>query len=84
MLNIFARASISRFLDPAGCWLFRAGIGPDVITFTGAMGTVASALWFFPRGSTGQWRAPADTEPRSELCWTPPATGSPMVRCSPG
>jgi CDP-diacylglycerol--glycerol-3-phosphate 3-phosphatidyltransferase len=50
MLNIFARASISRFLDPAGCWLFRAGIGPDVITFTGAMGTVASALWFFPRG----------------------------------
>ncbi|MDQ3763284.1 MAG: CDP-alcohol phosphatidyltransferase family protein [Actinomycetota bacterium] len=49
MLNIFARASVSRFLDPAGCWLLRAGIGPDTITLIGTMGTVASALWFFPR-----------------------------------
>jgi CDP-diacylglycerol--glycerol-3-phosphate 3-phosphatidyltransferase len=49
MLNLFARASVSRFLDPAGCWLLRAGIGPDAITLTGALGTVASALWFFPR-----------------------------------
>ncbi|HEV7453542.1 MAG TPA: CDP-alcohol phosphatidyltransferase family protein, partial [Pseudonocardiaceae bacterium] len=48
MLNVFARASVSRFLDPAGCWLFRVGIGPDAITLTGALGTVASALWFFP------------------------------------
>jgi phosphatidylinositol phosphate synthase len=50
MLNIFARASISRFVDPVGCWLLRTGIGPDAITFIGATGTVASALWFFPRG----------------------------------
>ncbi|MGH3864576.1 MAG: phosphatidylinositol phosphate synthase [Pseudonocardiaceae bacterium] len=50
MLNILARASISRFVDPVGSWLVRAGIGPDVITFTGTVGTVASALWFFPRG----------------------------------
>ncbi len=50
MLNIFARASISRFVDPVGGWLVRAGIGPDAITFTGTVGTVASALWFFPRG----------------------------------
>jgi CDP-diacylglycerol--glycerol-3-phosphate 3-phosphatidyltransferase len=50
MLNIFARAVLSRFVDPVGGWLFRAGIGPDAITVTGAMGTVASALWFFPRG----------------------------------
>ncbi len=49
MLNIFARASIARFLDPAGCWLFRVGVGPNVITLTGTVGTVASALWFFPR-----------------------------------
>ncbi|MGH3902213.1 MAG: phosphatidylinositol phosphate synthase [Pseudonocardiaceae bacterium] len=49
MLNIFARASVARFLDPIGCWLFRAGVGPDAITLTGTMGTVASALWFFPR-----------------------------------
>jgi CDP-diacylglycerol---glycerol-3-phosphate 3-phosphatidyltransferase len=50
MLNIFARASISRFVDPVGGWLVRAGIGPDAITLTGTVGTVASALWFFPRG----------------------------------
>jgi CDP-diacylglycerol--glycerol-3-phosphate 3-phosphatidyltransferase len=50
MLNIFARASLSRFLDPVGGWLFHVGIGPDAITFTGTIGTVASALWFFPRG----------------------------------
>lgn len=50
MLNIFARASISRFVEPVGGWLLRAGIRPDAITFTGTIGTVASALWFFPRG----------------------------------
>ncbi|MDQ2792152.1 MAG: phosphatidylglycerophosphate synthase [Pseudonocardiales bacterium] len=50
MLNIFARASISRFVDPVSGWLVRAGIGADAITITGTIGTVASALWFFPRG----------------------------------
>lgn len=49
MLNTFVRTSVARFLEPAGCWLLRAGIGPDAITLTGALGTVASALWFFPR-----------------------------------
>ena len=49
MLNIFARASVSRFLNPAGCWLFRIGVGPDAITLAGALGMVAPALWFFPR-----------------------------------
>jgi CDP-diacylglycerol--glycerol-3-phosphate 3-phosphatidyltransferase len=50
MLNLLARASISRFVDPVGSWLVRAGVGPDAITVTGTIGTVASALWFFPRG----------------------------------
>jgi phosphatidylinositol phosphate synthase len=50
MLNLLARASISRFVDPLGRWLVRAGVGPDAITVTGTIGTVASALWFFPRG----------------------------------
>ncbi|HEU0128444.1 MAG TPA: CDP-alcohol phosphatidyltransferase family protein [Pseudonocardiaceae bacterium] len=49
MLNIFARASVAKFVDPVGSWLSRAGIGPDAITLTGTLGTVASALWFFPR-----------------------------------
>ena len=50
MLNIFARASVSRLIEPVGGWLFRAGVSPDAITFTGTIGTVASSLWFFPRG----------------------------------
>ncbi len=49
MLNILARASVSRFVEPVGGWLVRVGIGPDVITVIGTVGTVASALWFFPR-----------------------------------
>ncbi|HEY2764669.1 MAG TPA: CDP-alcohol phosphatidyltransferase family protein [Pseudonocardiaceae bacterium] len=50
MLNIFARASVSRFLDPVGAWLLRRGVGPDAVTLVGTAGAVASALWFFPRG----------------------------------
>src|ERR1700742_1905291 len=50
MLNIFARASVSRVLDPVGTALSRAGVSPDAITLTGTAGTVASSLWFFPRG----------------------------------
>lgn len=49
MLNIFARASVSRLVDPVGEWLVRVGIGADAITLVGTIGTVASALWFFPR-----------------------------------
>lgn len=50
MLNIFARASVSRFLNPVGAWLLRAGVSPDALTLAGTAGTVISALWFFPRG----------------------------------
>ncbi|MGH3768910.1 MAG: CDP-alcohol phosphatidyltransferase family protein [Pseudonocardiaceae bacterium] len=50
MLNILARPSVSRFVEPVGVWLVRAGVGPDAITVVGTIGTVASALWFFPRG----------------------------------
>src|SRR5262245_57426892 len=48
MLNIFARASVSRFVEPMASWLVRAGVGPNVITIVGTIGTMASALWFFP------------------------------------
>lgn len=50
MLNVFARGSVSRFLDPLGQWLVRRGATPDMITLVGTAGLVASALWFFPRG----------------------------------
>lgn len=50
MLNIFARSSVSRVADPIGAWLLRRGVTPDVVTVSGATGTVVAALWFFPRG----------------------------------
>ncbi len=48
MLNILARASVSRVTDPVGAWLVRAGLTPNAMTIIGTIGTVASALVFFP------------------------------------
>jgi CDP-diacylglycerol--glycerol-3-phosphate 3-phosphatidyltransferase len=50
MLNIFARPSVSRFLEPVGARLVQAGIQADTITVIGTVGTVAAALWLFPLG----------------------------------
>jgi CDP-diacylglycerol--glycerol-3-phosphate 3-phosphatidyltransferase len=50
MLNIFARASVSRVTDPIGAWLLRRGLTPNSVTVVGTVGTVAAALWFYPRG----------------------------------
>jgi CDP-diacylglycerol--glycerol-3-phosphate 3-phosphatidyltransferase len=51
MLNVFARASVSRALVPLGARLARAGVTPDAITVVGTLGAVAGALGFFVRGS---------------------------------
>lgn len=50
MLNIFARASVSRVTDPAGAWLVRIGLTPNAVTVLGTVGAVAGALWLFPTG----------------------------------
>ncbi|NUT91170.1 MAG: CDP-alcohol phosphatidyltransferase family protein [Saccharothrix sp.] len=50
MLNIFARASVSRVTDPIGAWLLRRGLTPNVVTVAGTVGSVAASLWFIPRG----------------------------------
>ncbi|MEV6611447.1 phosphatidylinositol phosphate synthase [Kutzneria sp. NPDC051319] len=50
MLNIFARASVSRVTDPVGTWLQRRGVTPNAVTLVGTAGTVLGALWFLPRG----------------------------------
>jgi CDP-diacylglycerol---glycerol-3-phosphate 3-phosphatidyltransferase len=50
MLNIFARASVSRALDPLGQALFRAGVTPNVMTVIGTVGAIGCALAFFPTG----------------------------------
>lgn len=50
MLNIFARASVSRVTDPVGVWLVRIGLTPNAVTLVGTAGAVAGALWLFPAG----------------------------------
>jgi CDP-diacylglycerol--glycerol-3-phosphate 3-phosphatidyltransferase len=50
MLNIFARASVSRVTDPIGAWLVRIGLTPNAMTVIGTLGAVAGSVWFFPRG----------------------------------
>jgi CDP-diacylglycerol---glycerol-3-phosphate 3-phosphatidyltransferase len=50
MLNIFARASVSRVTDPVRALLVRAGLSPNAMTVIGTIGTVVSALVFFPLG----------------------------------
>ncbi len=50
MLNVFARARISRVLDPIGARLARAGVSPDVVTVLGTVGVVTSSLVFVARG----------------------------------
>ncbi|GAA3041717.1 phosphatidylinositol phosphate synthase [Actinokineospora globicatena] len=50
MLNIFARASVSRVTDPIGAGLVRLGLTPNAVTVLGTAGAIAGALWLFPTG----------------------------------
>lgn len=50
MLNIFARASVSRVTDPIGVWLVRLGITPNAMTLFGTAGAIGFSLWLFPAG----------------------------------
>ncbi|WP_344968337.1 phosphatidylinositol phosphate synthase [Streptosporangium fragile] len=44
------RPAVTRVLTPLGRALARRGISPDVVTAAGTLGTVAAALFFYPRG----------------------------------
>lgn len=50
MLNILARASVSRVTDPMGAWLVRRGLSPNAVTAVGTTGAVVGSLWLFPTG----------------------------------
>ncbi|GAA3013537.1 phosphatidylinositol phosphate synthase [Actinokineospora diospyrosa] len=50
MLNIFARASVSRVTDPIGARLVRLGLTPNAVTLLGTAAAIAGALWLFPTG----------------------------------
>jgi CDP-diacylglycerol--glycerol-3-phosphate 3-phosphatidyltransferase len=50
VLNIHARAAVSKALDPLGRRLATAGVSPNVVTTVGTIGVVAAALVFLPQG----------------------------------
>lgn len=50
MLNIHARATVSKALDPLGRHLAGAGVSPNVVTTIGTAGVVAAALICYPQG----------------------------------
>jgi CDP-diacylglycerol--glycerol-3-phosphate 3-phosphatidyltransferase len=50
MLNIFARASVSRVTDPVGAALVRVGLTPNGMTLLGTAGAIGGAVWLFPTG----------------------------------
>lgn len=50
MLTIFARASVSRALQPLGQRLARAGVSPDAVTLVGTAGTVLAAVFLLATG----------------------------------
>lgn len=50
MLNVFARASMSRVTEPIGAWLIRRGLTPNAVTIVGTAGVVLGALTMFPTG----------------------------------
>ncbi|PZS26141.1 MAG: hypothetical protein DLM59_18845 [Pseudonocardiales bacterium] len=50
MLNVLARARVSRVIDPLGTWLARTGLSADAVTVIGTSGAVAAAVIFLSRG----------------------------------
>jgi CDP-diacylglycerol---glycerol-3-phosphate 3-phosphatidyltransferase len=50
MLNVLARARISRVLDPLGQRLARTRLTPNLITAVGTLGVVGGALVFYSNG----------------------------------
>jgi CDP-diacylglycerol--glycerol-3-phosphate 3-phosphatidyltransferase len=50
MLNVLARATVSRVLDPIGAALARAGVSPDAVTVAGTAAVVAGSVLFVARG----------------------------------
>ena len=50
MLSVRLKPAVTRVITPVAKAALRIGITPNAVTWTGAIGVVASALFFFPRG----------------------------------
>jgi CDP-diacylglycerol--glycerol-3-phosphate 3-phosphatidyltransferase len=49
MLSASLKPAVSRAINPIARGALRMGLTPNAVTFTGAIGLVASALYFYPR-----------------------------------
>ena len=50
MISRIFKPAVTRFITPVARLALRIGISPNVVTWVGAIGTVSSALYFYPRG----------------------------------
>jgi len=50
MLSARLKPAVTRVITPVASTALRLGITPNAVTWTGAIGVVASSLYFYPRG----------------------------------
>ncbi|TRZ72527.1 MAG: CDP-alcohol phosphatidyltransferase family protein [Streptomycetaceae bacterium] len=50
MISRTLKPAVTRLITPVARFALRIGITPNAVTWVGAMGVVASALYFYPRG----------------------------------
>lgn len=51
MLSRTLKPAVTRLITPVASFALRIGITPNAVTWVGAVGVVASALYFYPRGN---------------------------------
>ena len=50
MLSSSLKPAVTRLITPVAAFALRIGITPNAVTWAGALGVIASALFFYPRG----------------------------------
>jgi CDP-diacylglycerol--glycerol-3-phosphate 3-phosphatidyltransferase len=50
MISAKIKPAVTRVITPVASFALRLGITPNAVTWTGAIGVVAAALYFYPRG----------------------------------
>lgn len=50
MISRILKPAVTRFITPVARFALRLGITPNEVSFFGALGVVASSLYFYPRG----------------------------------
>ena len=50
MLSRSLKPAVTRLITPVAAFALRIGVTPNAVTWAGAVGVIASALFFYPRG----------------------------------